>query len=172
MNITSGKATPWYRQGWPWFLILLPATVVVACCVTLYLAISHQDPLVQDDYYKEGLAINRELARDVYAREHGIAGELDFDPATLVVELHLANVLPTPPVLRLEILHPTDQTRDQVLTLHHGVDNVFIGKAASALDGRFYLLLEPAPGEARSWRLRGTLVAGLNGTATAPLGAD
>ncbi|MBP8925858.1 MAG: FixH family protein [Pseudomonadales bacterium] len=172
MSITAGKTIPWYRQGWPWFLILLPATVVVACFITLYLAISHQDPLVQDDYYKEGLAINRELARADYAREHGIAGELNFDPGTLAVELHVANVLPTPPILRLEILHPTDQARDQVLTLHHSVDNVFIGKAASLLDGRFYLLLEPAPDEARSWRLRGTLVAGLNGTATARLGAD
>lgn len=172
MSLATGKTTPWYRQGWPWFLILLPATVVVACFVTLYLAIIHQDPLVQDDYYKEGLAINRELARDEYAREHGVAGELNFDPGTLVVELHLANVLPPPPVLRLEILHPTDQTRDQVLTLHHGIDNVFVGKAASSLDGRFYLLLEPPPGEASSWRLRGTLVAGINGTATARLGAD
>ena len=38
MSITAGKTIPWYRQGWPWFLILLPATVVVACFITLYLA--------------------------------------------------------------------------------------------------------------------------------------
>ena len=124
------------------------------------------------DSYQEGLAINRDLARVEYAREHGIAGELNFNPETLVVELHLANVLPTPPLLHLEILHPTDQARDQRLTLHPALDNVFVGRTASSLDGRFYLRLEPAGDKVKGWRLRGTLVAGIHGTATARLGAD
>nr|MBP6228693.1 FixH family protein [Pseudomonadales bacterium] len=125
MSSADGKIVPWYRQGWPWFLILLPATVVVACFFTLYLAIRHQDSLVRDDYYKEGLAINRDLARAQYAREHAIAGVLSFDAATLAVELQLDNALPTTPGLRLEILHPTDQARDQVLTLLRAGDNIF-----------------------------------------------
>lgn len=172
MSIADGKTVPWYRQGWPWFLILLPATVVVACFVTLYLAIRHQDSLVHDDYYKEGLAINRDLARGEYAREHAIAGVLSFDATTLAVELQLDNASPTLPGLRLEVLHPTDQARDQVLTLLRAGDNIFIGKAAAPIDGKFYLLLEPAHGEAHLWRLRGTLVADVSGISTARLGAD
>ena len=40
---------PWYRQFWPWFIIALPASAVVASFFTLWLAISNPDPLVVDD---------------------------------------------------------------------------------------------------------------------------
>ncbi len=29
--------TPWYKQFWPWFLIALPASVVVASLITVTL---------------------------------------------------------------------------------------------------------------------------------------
>ena len=54
---------PWYRQFWPWFLIALPATVVVAGLTTWWIAAHKADSLVVDDYYKEGLAINRQLRK-------------------------------------------------------------------------------------------------------------
>ena len=40
---------PWYRQFWPWFIIALPASAVVASFFTLYLAISNPDQLVVDE---------------------------------------------------------------------------------------------------------------------------
>lgn len=51
----------WYRQFWPWFLIALPGTVVVASLITIYIAFTHQDPLVDGNYYKHGLTINERL---------------------------------------------------------------------------------------------------------------
>ena len=40
---------PWYRQFWPWFIIALPASAVVASFITLWLAISNPDQLVIED---------------------------------------------------------------------------------------------------------------------------
>ena len=40
---------PWYKQFWPWFIIALPASAVVASFITLWIAISNPDPLVVDD---------------------------------------------------------------------------------------------------------------------------
>jgi hypothetical protein len=40
---------PWYKQFWPWFIIALPASVVVASFFTLWLAISNPDQLVLDE---------------------------------------------------------------------------------------------------------------------------
>ena len=40
---------PWYKQFWPWFIIALPASVVIASFVTLWIAISNPDYLVVDD---------------------------------------------------------------------------------------------------------------------------
>lgn len=152
-------AKPWYRQGWPWVLILLPLAVVVACFVTLYLALRTDEALVRDDYYKEGLAINRRLEQEAHARELGISGELRYDTATLGLELRLAGPALAAKQLSLAILHPTDDEQDQSLTLHAAGNGVFLGKAATALDGKRYLMLQPEDGsDGGAWRLRGTLV--------------
>jgi hypothetical protein len=45
----TGEFEPWYKQFWPWFIIALPASVVVASFFTLWLAISNPDPLVVDE---------------------------------------------------------------------------------------------------------------------------
>jgi len=149
---------PWYRQGWPWFLILLPLTVVIACFVTLYLALSTDEALVRDDYYKEGLAINRRLEQEAYAREHGISAELRYDPATLGVELRLVGAARAEAQLTLSIVHPTDDHRDQSIRLQAAGDGVFVGKATEALDGKRYLLLQHGESGENAWRLRGTLL--------------
>jgi hypothetical protein len=73
---------PWYRQFWPWFIIALPATAVVAGLITLYIATVNRDTLVRDDYYKEGLALNQDLARSRRAADLGITAELAYDPGT------------------------------------------------------------------------------------------
>jgi hypothetical protein len=53
INPAPGQDLPWYRQFWPWFIIALPASVVVASFITLWLAISNPDPLViKVDYYQ------------------------------------------------------------------------------------------------------------------------
>ena len=45
---------PWYRQFWPWFIIALPASAVIASFFTLWLAVSNPDTLVvSDDQYDE-----------------------------------------------------------------------------------------------------------------------
>lgn len=50
---TPDEILPWYKQFWPWFIIALPASVVVASFVTLWLALSNPDPLVvEDDEYQ------------------------------------------------------------------------------------------------------------------------
>lgn len=49
MNAPPNAAhPPWYRQFWPWALIAIPFLTVVASGITLWLAISHPDPLVVD----------------------------------------------------------------------------------------------------------------------------
>lgn len=49
------KSMPWWTYGHVWMIIAGPAIVVVAGFVTLYLAISHPDP-VQTSYYTLGQA--------------------------------------------------------------------------------------------------------------------
>src|SRR3954465_7359060 len=64
---------PWYKQFWPWFIISGPAAVLVAGAITMWLAFTTADGLVAEDYYKQGLAINKRLAREDAARSLGIS---------------------------------------------------------------------------------------------------
>ncbi len=64
-------AERWYREPWPWIVMIAPAAAVLGGAVMLWLAISTYDGLVSDDYYKQGLAINQVLRRDERAAELG-----------------------------------------------------------------------------------------------------
>lgn len=54
LTAPQGDIQPWYKQFWPWFIIALPASVVVASFFTLWLAVSNPDHLVVDeDKYRQ-----------------------------------------------------------------------------------------------------------------------
>jgi uncharacterized protein len=52
--MSSENARPWYRQFWPWLLIIPPAGAVIGGMITLYLAITRPDTLVREDCVREG----------------------------------------------------------------------------------------------------------------------
>lgn len=50
----------WYHNPYVWMIIGGPSVVIVASFITLYLAITHPDPAI-DDYYRKGIEINKTL---------------------------------------------------------------------------------------------------------------
>lgn len=144
---------PWYRQGWPWLLIALPAAAVVASFITLYLAIVSGDSMVVDDYYKEGRAINQRIARDqvaagldlraTVAGVDGVATRLDLAAA-------IDQTFAMPDRLTLRWVHVTDAARDQVITLDRVRHGEFRGPAFWPLDGRWRVHVDEPGGQ---WRL-------------------
>ena len=80
-TITSTRA--WWRFGYVWLVIAGPAGVVLASLVTAYIAVTRPDPLVSEDYYRQGMEINKtmqaqaqaaSLAPAVQARNHAATG--------------------------------------------------------------------------------------------------
>lgn len=66
MSDTSTKAQAhdskaWWHYGHAWLVFGGPAAVVVACMVTVYIAVTRQDPVVEQDYYRKGIEINQTL---------------------------------------------------------------------------------------------------------------
>lgn len=51
---------PWWQFGYVWFIIAGPLLVVIASFITLYLAITRPDAVI-DDYYRKGMEINKTL---------------------------------------------------------------------------------------------------------------
>lgn len=72
---------PWWKFGHVWMVFGGPAVVVVASFVTLYLAVTRPDPVLDENYYQKGLEINKTLggspsstAPAMAARNHAATG--------------------------------------------------------------------------------------------------
>jgi hypothetical protein len=66
IDMEDGKnfPAPWWKHGHVWLLIAGPATVVVAGVLTAWIAVVKPDPVVDADYYRRGMEINKQLAAE------------------------------------------------------------------------------------------------------------
>lgn len=151
-SIQAKDTQPWYRHGWPWFLIAIPATAVVASIFTTWLAVSTWDGLVVDDYYQEGKTIERTIRRSIRAGEMGLAADVKIRAEDVRVRLTAKEGVPLPPTVVLTIAHPTRAGRDQKVVLKLE-DGAFAGPVAELSTGRWSIQLED---ESRTWRLNGS----------------
>lgn len=144
---------PWYREPWPWFLISLPATAVVAGLTTVWIAAESADGLVVGDYYKAGLAVNQTLARDDAARALALAATLKNENGGLALTLS-GRMKTYPGHLTLTLSHPTRQGMDQTLTLAHAGGGHYRAALPTLQPGKWHAQLVDS---AASWRLAGVL---------------
>ena len=52
---------PWYKEFYVWMVIAGPVSVVLACAVTAVYILQGPDAVVSENYYKEGLALAKEV---------------------------------------------------------------------------------------------------------------
>jgi hypothetical protein len=153
---------PWYRQFWPWMLMIPPAASVVAGLLTFYLAGS-EPAMVVDDYGRIAMATAQRVERAERAAELGLKARLmladDRDngvPLFTVTLTQHPDVTEWPAGLVLQFIHPTQQELDQTIELV-GSDGRYVGQPISAADrSRYYVSLSDA---AATWRLTGELAA-------------
>jgi hypothetical protein len=144
---------PWYREPWPWFLISLPATAVIAGVTTVWIAATSADGLVVGDYYKAGLAINQTLARDDAAHALALAATLQREDGTLALTL-TGRLQAYPAQLSLTLAHPTRQGLDQTLTFSHAGGGHYRTSLPVLQSGKWHAQLADT---ASTWRLSGVL---------------
>ena len=146
---------PWYKQFWPWFLISLPLSVVIAALFTINLAIETDDGLVSDDYYRDGLAIHKDADSRTKAKALGIAGVMNYNVETGAVSLTLDKPLATADApLNLQVTHPTLPDRDQTIALTPLTAARYAGRMQPLGSANWKLELRPADA---SWRIEGRL---------------
>ena len=153
-QLPGGDTRPWFRQFWPWFLIALPASVVVAGFTTLYIANRHADDLVVDDYYKDGLAINRRLEKKQRAATLGISARLNFRPDS--VSVTVAGPV-TGEELLLMLSHPLEADRDFRVALTKLTTGIYRGQLQTPVSPRWHWTIEEKL--SNSWRLDGVVEA-------------
>lgn len=137
---------PWYRQPWPWLLMSGPAAVLVAGAITTWIAFASADGLVAEDYYKQGMTINKVLAREERARELGVSAQVTIGSDAIVVTLHGGN----PEALFVHLAHATRAGHDQRLRLAPAAPGVYSAELPALPAGRWRIVIEDPRA---SWRI-------------------
>lgn len=146
---------PWYREPWPWLLMLGPFVVVVAAIYTAWLAVSTADGLVAEDYYKRGLSANKTIAQSDKAKAMGLVAMVKVVEGGFSIRLTAKDEgFAAPPAISVTLSHPTRAGLDQSQTFQREGD-AYVGKLRLPTSGHWLVLIEDEP---KSWRLLGNVV--------------
>lgn len=149
MTITAAHK-PWHQEPYVWLLIAFPFAAVVAGIITVILAVRSNDGLVVDDYYKQGLEINRTLERDRLALEYELDAHMQYATGDKQIRLIISakNSFSYPDKLKLRFLNASRAGVDQEVILKRYDDNTYLGLNPELVKGKWHLLIE-----ADDWRL-------------------
>jgi len=134
----------WYNFPLVWMMLAIPFSAVIMGVVMIWLAVDTDDGLVVDDYYKQGLEINRLIDRDKKAAELGLKAAIDFDNSARIIKLQLdkGQLASYPENLQLKLQHATRANSDIAVTLNHGMDDLYIGHVKQSIsEGIWYFVL-------------------------------
>jgi hypothetical protein len=147
---------PWYREPWPWILMALPMAAVIGSTATAFIAVAKDDPLVVDNYYKEGLAINQVLARDHLATQGQYRAQVLFSDDHAQVRVHVSSsAAALPGALELHLVHPSKAELDRKVALKARQAGWYEGGLEDLHGGaRWELQLQGGEG-GNGWRLTG-----------------
>lgn len=146
----QGNSQRWFREPYVWLLLLFPLLAIIGGIVTTWLAVSSDDGLVVDDYYKRGLEINLTLDRDRAAQGYELTSIIHTTEDDRKIRIILqGNRLFTPPEhVTLRLLHPTRGGHDAELLLEHSGNGTYHGDLPPLIKGNWHVLIE-----AQDWRV-------------------
>lgn len=138
-----------------WMVIAIPLISVIMGVIMITIAVTNQDGLVVDDYYKRGLEINEVIEREARAGELGLSADVAFLPSDNRVSMSLSGrpSFQEPAEIRLGFYHATRKDEDRVLSLRRGANGVYSAPMPSLSNGRWYVSAETP-----QWRLNGVVV--------------
>lgn len=145
----------WYREPYVWFLIAVPLAAVIGGIITAELAIESNDGLVVDDYYKQGLEINRVIERDDAAAKLGIQADIQLSREQHTFRLFLTGNarFTAPGKVNVSFLHATRSGFDEHLSIPRKDKNLYQAQLPQLEKGRWYIQIETG-----DWRVLKTIL--------------
>jgi len=156
----------WYREPMVWLLIAIPGAAVIVGAIMLVVAVRSNDGLVDDDYYRRGLEINRSLQRDRVAVEQRVRAHFAYDQATgsVSVRLHGTRDFVAPPAVNISFLHATREGFDRELMARNEGEGLYRVHMPPLATGRWYVRISTD-----QWRVQS--VMSVPGTTELRIGA-
>ena len=163
----TNNATHWYQEPWAWFIVLIIAITAIWGSFLLHTAITQQDSVVVDDYYKTGKAINASKTRSLNAKNYAMRAVVVIQPTSSTIRLQLNGALAQRhETLSLQLLSPITAKDDHRILLNRieqaaapDQPSLYEGYIETVPRGVFHLQLESittrAPEEdyTSGWRL-------------------
>lgn len=157
MEDSSLKEIDTSQNYWPWLLIAIPFAAVLFGILMVTTTLMYPDDVVIDNYYKDGMAINKRISMDELAFSESISAELvQLDQISIGFDVKNT----TDSAIQLKLYHVTDKSQDLIFTLaREGGANAdrFVSYEpvdVLGLDGVWYIELL---GSETKWRLRGRI---------------
>lgn len=120
--------------------------MLVAGAITTWIAFASADGLVAEDYYKQGLGINRLLAREDTGRRLGVSADLEIEQGAVTVKMAGA----APEALFVHLAHATRAGHDVRLRLARLPDGAYGTPLPALPAGRWHAVIEDPRA---SWRI-------------------
>lgn len=154
INNNIENVLPWYKESYVWLIIFFPMLAVIAGIVTIVLAVQSDDGLVVDDYYKQGLEINRTLERDKSAVDQGLKAviKINREHGEMVLTLSAVEKFIYPVNLAVKLLHATRSGLDKEVNLILTQNNRYQGQLTALEKGKWYVHIQRD-----DWRLIKTI---------------
>lgn len=143
---------PWYKQLWPWVLIAIPVLTALKAVHTIVIMQQNSPDLVVDDYYKEGRAINMQLAKYREAALRNLSASILIAGNKAIVRFDSNTVLEG--ALHLDFYHPTLAKQDFALDAVRSGELLYVATLPLTPSGKWQLVVSDA---SKDWKLRANL---------------
>ena len=143
----------WYKQFWPWFLIIVPLTSMVLSFTMMRFAFNTEDSMVIDDYYKEGKGINLQIQKVERAKVLNISTLAKVSENSISVTF----VTGSPKdgqILTLDFIHATQDFKDFSVTLLRDANGNYRAPLDNNISGKWQVSLHPQDQE---WKINKVL---------------
>ena len=144
---------PWYKQFWPWFLIALPATVVVWTILTVIVFTQNSVDLVTEDYYKKGKGINVDISKVIVAKELGLSADISERGESIIISLDKGKLEHFPAISAM-FVHRTLPDRDFTQLLTANAQGDYVLNTQYEIEGPWFIELTPHNEE---WLVQGRI---------------
>ncbi len=153
-TVRPDRERPWHREPMVWLIITLPLSAVIAGLSTVVIAHHGSDPVVADEFRREGLAVLHDPTRDQAAMRLGVSADLDIADSRLIVRLESGRAA-RPGHVVVVLSHATRAQFDRLITLALLPDGRYGAPLPALAAGHWHLELSPAD---RAWRLTGEFI--------------
>ena len=149
----SNAVKIWYKQFWPWFLIIVPLTSMVLSFTMMKFAFDSEDSMVNDDYYKEGRVINLQLQKIELAKTLNIVTSTKVSSDSIAVTF-TSGAPESGKAMVLDFFHPTQDFKDFSVTLLRDASGTYRAPLDTQLEGKWQLSLHPYE---QDWKIQTVL---------------